>query len=207
MIKWINWINENEGFLMVMITCAYVVATILICVFNGISAKASRDQIAASQKQQEQNTGLQLYSVRSEIINKIWKHKFEEVFWDVHMLFNQKISDEFDALFREEQKLNKPRIEIQYFEEELNIILPQRAKHYVFTQIDEAKELKNYDELEKTLKEALENAGSNNMTLESINVYIDSLKMIDSKQKSVDDKTLHLILELRKFTMDSAQFT
>ena len=197
MIKWINWINENEGFLMVMITCAYVVATVLICVFNGISAKASRDQIAASQKQQEQNTGL----------NKIWKHKFEEVFWDVHMLFNQKISDEFDALFREDQKLNKPRIEIQYFEEELNIILPQRAKHYVFTQIDEAKELKNYDELEKTLKEALENAGSNNMTLESINVYIDSLKMIDSKQKSVDDKTLHLILELRRFTMDSAQLT
>ena len=71
----IKWINENEGFLMVMITCAYVVATVLICVFNGISAKASRDQIAASQKQQEQNTGLQLYSVRSEIINKIWKHK------------------------------------------------------------------------------------------------------------------------------------
>lgn len=85
--------------------------------------------------------------------------------------------------------------------------MPTLATLVPCTFADEAKELKNYDELEKTLKEALENAGSNNMTLESINVYIDNLKMIDSKQKSVDDKTLHLILELRKFTMDSAQFT
>ncbi len=46
----IAWINENNGFLMVIITFAYVIATVFICIFNAKSAKASRDQIAASQK-------------------------------------------------------------------------------------------------------------------------------------------------------------
>ena len=114
--------NKNEGSLMVIITSAYVVATFFICIFNWISAKASRDQIVASQEQQVQNSGLQLYSIRSTIINRIWKYQFEEVFWDVHMLFDKKIADEFDTLFKEHQKLNKPRNEIKSFEEELEIM-------------------------------------------------------------------------------------
>ena len=69
----IAWINENNGSLMVIITFAYVIATVFICIFNAKSAKASRDQIAASQKQQQQNAGLQLYSMRREVISKIGK--------------------------------------------------------------------------------------------------------------------------------------
>lgn len=37
--------------LMVIITFVYVVATIFICIFNGRSAKATRDQVKESQKQ------------------------------------------------------------------------------------------------------------------------------------------------------------
>ena len=197
--------NKNEGSLMVIITSAYVVATFFICNFNWISAKASRDQIVASQKQQVQNSGLQLYSIRSTIINRIWKYQFEEAFWDVHMLFDKKIADEFDTLFEEHQKLNKLRKEINSFEEELNTILPKRIQYSVVTQIANAKVNKNYDELEKVLRKIFTDINNNNQVYESIGYYIDNLIMIDKTQKSIDDKVLQLTLEMRKFTQRSIQ--
>lgn len=195
--------NENEGSLMVIITLAYVVATFLICKFNWMSAKASRDQIVASQKQQEQNSGLQLYSIRSTIINRIWKYQFEEVFWDVHMLFDKKISDEFDALFEEHQKLNKPRNEIKSFEEELYIMIPERIRLSVVSQIENAKVNKNYDELEKVLKKTITVINKSNQIPEATGNYIDKVIMIDKTQKSIDEKLLQLTLEMRKFTQRS----
>lgn len=195
--------NENEGSLMVIITLAYVVATFLICKFNWMSAKASRDQIVASQKQQEQNSGLQLYSIRSTIINRIWKYQFEEVFWDVHMLFDKKISDEFDALFEEHQKLSKPRNEIKSFEEELYIMIPERIRLSVVSQIENAKVNKNYDELEKVLKKTITVINKSNQIPEATGNYIDKVIMIDKTQKSIDEKLLQLTLEMRKFTQRS----
>ena len=195
--------NENEGSLMVTITLAYVVATFLICKFNWMSAKASRDQIVASQKQQEQNSGLQLYSIRSTIINRIWKYQFEEVFWDVHMLFGKKISDEFDILFEEYQKLNKPRNEIISFEEALNTMLPERIQYAVVSQIENAKVSKNYDELEELLRKTFTGKNKEYQLPESVGNYIDNLKTIDIIQKSIDGKVLRLTLEMRKYTQSS----
>lgn len=45
--------------LMVGITFVYVVATIFICIFNGRSAKATREQVAESQRQFEDNKRLE----------------------------------------------------------------------------------------------------------------------------------------------------
>lgn len=45
--------------LMVGITFVYVVATIFICVFNGRSAKATREQVLESQRQFEENKRLE----------------------------------------------------------------------------------------------------------------------------------------------------
>lgn len=188
---------------MVIITLAYVVATFFICKFNWMSAKASRDQIVASQKQQEQNSGLQLYSIRSTIINRIWKCQFKEVFWDVHMLFDKKISDEFDALFEEHQKLNKPRNEIKSFEEELYVMIPERIRYSVVSQIENAKVNKNYDELEKVLMKTINVININNQIPEAVGNYIDKVIMVDKTQKSIDDKLLQLTLEMRKFTQRS----
>lgn len=48
-----NWLNENNGFLMVILTSVYVVATIIICWANLKSAKASREQTAEQKRQFE----------------------------------------------------------------------------------------------------------------------------------------------------------
>lgn len=44
----INWCNHNQGFLMVILTCIYVIATITICFFN---YKAIAEQRNISQQQ------------------------------------------------------------------------------------------------------------------------------------------------------------
>ena len=45
--------------LMVIITFVYVAATILICIFNGRSAKATQEQVAESQRQFDESKRLE----------------------------------------------------------------------------------------------------------------------------------------------------
>ena len=40
----IEWLNENNGFIMALLTLVYVIATIFICIFNYKSAKATKEQ-------------------------------------------------------------------------------------------------------------------------------------------------------------------
>ncbi len=47
----VKWLNENNGFIMAVLTLVYVVATIFICIFNGKAASATRAQIQESKEQ------------------------------------------------------------------------------------------------------------------------------------------------------------
>ena len=52
----INWLNDNSGFVMAVLTFVYVIATIIICIFNYKSAKATNDQTRESYKQFIENS-------------------------------------------------------------------------------------------------------------------------------------------------------
>ena len=52
-------IPHITDWLMVIITFVYVVATILICIFNGRSAKATNNQVSESQRQYEETKRLE----------------------------------------------------------------------------------------------------------------------------------------------------
>lgn len=56
----IAFLNQNNGAIMVIITAIYVIATILICVYNRKSAEASKKQISESQHQFKENQRLQV---------------------------------------------------------------------------------------------------------------------------------------------------
>ena len=60
----IEWLNYNEGFIMAILTFVYVIATILICIFNYKSASATKEQIKESNKQFIENN-------RAHVIPKI----------------------------------------------------------------------------------------------------------------------------------------
>ncbi len=79
MVSALYGINDTEvrlmtDWLMVIITAIYVIATILICVFNGKSAKAANEQTQTAKKQidemlrQYNETNRPIVSVRFEII-------------------------------------------------------------------------------------------------------------------------------------------
>lgn len=51
----ISWMNDNNGFVMAVLTFVYVIATIFICIFNGRAASATRKQTEEAQRQFEEN--------------------------------------------------------------------------------------------------------------------------------------------------------
>lgn len=55
----VDFLNDNESALMIIITSIYVIATIIICFYNGRSAKATREQVAESQRQFEETKRLE----------------------------------------------------------------------------------------------------------------------------------------------------
>lgn len=73
-----NWLlffiklcNDNDGFIMGLLTFVYVVATILICIFNYKSAKAAGKQIEESNLIQKQNIDMQLFDMRKKLIHDL----------------------------------------------------------------------------------------------------------------------------------------
>lgn len=59
-IKEVLSMPSITDWLMVIITFVYVIATILICIFNGRSAKATREQVAESKRQFDETRQLQV---------------------------------------------------------------------------------------------------------------------------------------------------
>ena len=64
MKEMICWLNNNDGFVMGLLTFIYVVATIVICIFNGISNKNINKQLKESREQFKE-------SCRGHIVPKI----------------------------------------------------------------------------------------------------------------------------------------
>ena len=91
----INFLNVNNGALMVIITAVYVVATIQICRANIKSAKASNAQVAAAKEQTD--------AVKAQLDES--KREYEETKRLEHMPYMQvsfgewKTSDERGSYF------------------------------------------------------------------------------------------------------------
>ena len=118
--------------IMVAITAVYVIATIIICYFNGKSASAAckqikeaQDQLKESQHQQQQNVGIQLYQLRKDVIQKLLRKEYNEIYWDIPLLFDDSIFNEFDSLISKVQKLNIIHNYMDFFEYHLKIDLGQ----------------------------------------------------------------------------------
>ncbi len=116
--------------IMVIVTIIYVIATIVICCFNGFSASAAskqikeaQEQLKESQHQQQQNTGIQLYQLRKDIIQKLSEEEYNEIYWDISLLFDDSIFDEFVSLTAQVQTLNTIHTYMNVFEDHLKFDL------------------------------------------------------------------------------------
>lgn len=103
--------------LMVIITAVYVVATIFICVYNGKSAKAAREQLAESQRQFNENNrpnmscqyifvnrlfcGIRFYNYGNKPAFNV-KFKINQEFLDMMDNPQNQIKDSFSKLTKSE---------------------------------------------------------------------------------------------------------
>lgn len=196
----ITWMNENEGFLMVVITFVYVVATGLICFFNGKSAAASREQIKEAQKQQKQNAGLQLYTLRKDVLDSLKKRQFDKIFWDVSLLFDSEISDSFTTIAVKAGQLEKIQKEISDFEADLFLVCPNanvmaRAEEEVLY----AKEKKDYSRLKEEVMTIIQRVNSNNSVDEHCRKYIENVKQADVLDEQIGALSSALFLKMQEF--------
>lgn len=97
--------SSITDWLMFGITFIYVVATILICLFNHRSAKAAQEQLAESQKQQSQNIALQCYAMRREVVHKFLRKEYDDLYADIPLLFDKTTLDEFVTFTEQERAL------------------------------------------------------------------------------------------------------
>ncbi len=126
-----QWLNDNNGALMVLITLVYVIATICISRSNRKSAEASREQIEESQKQQKQNVGLQLYGLRKDAINKVSQKQYNEVFWDIPLLFDDELFSAFQKVALKAERIEELQKPVDQFEAELGALVGMDAMERV----------------------------------------------------------------------------
>lgn len=197
----INWLNDNNGALMVLITVIYVIATISISRSNKKSADASRKQIEASQKQQEQNVGLQLYAMRKEIIDKLAHDKYEEIYWDIPLLFNEDLFQEFAVPANRKEQIDELKKEVFTFEIEFGALFGERAEH----KIENLRKEANTTEGLATLREYIElqlndRKKDTEKSVEKYLVQVDQLQRVTAQQEKEKEQVLH---KLRAFIKES----
>lgn len=196
----INWMNEYDGFLMVVITFVYVIATCIICIFNGKSAKASREQVEVSQKHQEQNIGLQLYAIRKEVINKLSKLEIEEVYWDIDPLFNQDISDEFARLSIKSRNEKTKMREIEEYERDLAFLIPfTNNLTTVREDYIKGKFTESYEELISGIYEKCQKVEFKKATDD----YVENVNYVKEKHAEIDADLSSLIPKMQTFLKNS----
>ena len=203
----INWVNINEGFLMVSITVIYVLATIVICFFNGKSASASHKQVEEMKIQQKQNAGIQLYEVRKNILEKFSDNKFNEIFQDMPILFSNEINDKFVNVSDLYSQCMQLCDYLERFEEHL-------SENYDESVYKEFQRLQYYDNLPNSDEITKENlytfcddyffTQQDPITQEFItyDYRVISEKILDLNKKIDSDKAV-LFLEIQNFIKDS----
>lgn len=92
-----DYLNINEGALMVIITFVYVLATIGIFIYNGRSAKATREQVLESQRQFEESKRLE-YRPYLDIATVEDSFEYNLFDSDIQLLLGNRYAEEFTLL-------------------------------------------------------------------------------------------------------------
>ena len=199
-----DWITAISSALMVIITYVYVKATIHISKSNKESAEASRKQIEESQKQQKQNVGLQLYAMRKEIIHKITDKQYNEVFWDVPLLFNDELSSEFQNVASKAQKIEKLQTAIDLFENGIGSSINKTTSEHIRTLREQLRVHDDVTLFRESIAKII-NDISNTKTPYSIDEYVDFVTEAKKLGNLLSIENVQLVLKLNDFIRNSIQ--
>lgn len=110
----IEWSNANNGFIMALLTLVYVMATILICVFNYKSAKATKEQTKESYNQFIENNRAHIVPkivvLEGEILCLAFQNIGHDIALDVVININEKWLQNLGKTKKFSEMANKLRI-------------------------------------------------------------------------------------------------
>lgn len=201
----IQWLNSNSGALMVVITTLYVIATISISRSNKKSAEASRELIIESQKQQTQNAGLQLYGLRKEAISKVAHENYNEVFWDIPLLFSEDLFLEFQKVAFKAGRIEELYKSIERFEAELQILVgPEASLHAVESRVRYLSN-KDLNQFKQSIVQFLQNKRIRSVSNNSVEEYAAQVQEVNELKQQYGIDAVQLRLHLNSFVKKSIE--
>ncbi len=163
MLSIIKLCNDNNGFIMALLTFVYVIATILICIFNYKSAKEAKNQVETGNIIQRQNVDIQLFEMRKKLIYELDEALVEKISYFTKAIYGDCSSEKYEEkvilflrelpyLFQKEDfefvyKANECLNEIQVYLADYNT----KKSEFIFTffKDDYQDKLKKFDDSSK----------------------------------------------------------
>ena len=133
------------------------------------------------------------------------KKQYNEVFWDIPLLFNDEINDDFQKVAYKAGRIENLQKSIDQFEGELKIIAGEKASNHV-KQIREG--LKTFDDitpLHEYLIGILHYKGTHANAKEQIDEYIEHVSEMRVLEAKRGIETTQLISKLRDYIKKSIQ--
>ena len=106
----------DAQWMLVILTFAYSLATGIICIMNAVNNSTLKKQAIDSNDHQKQNAGIQLYALRKNVLAALDKGKYDEIYWDVAMLFDADINKQFLELADVAHKLQALSSDMSFYE-------------------------------------------------------------------------------------------
>lgn len=124
----IIWMNDNNGFVMAVLTFVYVIATIFICIFNGRAASATRKQTEEAQRQFEENNRANVIPRFITLEGQLYCLAFHNIGKTMAEKLVIKISSEWLECLRNTQKNSEVAETLEKLKE-IEIFLPVDDKY------------------------------------------------------------------------------
>lgn len=124
----IIWMNNNNGFVMAVLTFVYVIATIFICIFNGKSASATRRQTEEAQRQFEESNRAHVIPRFVTLEGQLYCLAFHNIGKTMAEKLVIKISSEWLECLRNTQKNSEVAETLEKLKE-IEIFLPADEKY------------------------------------------------------------------------------
>lgn len=193
-IEWEFWLTIITAFI-----------AIIALFQNSKQIKAAREQIVEAQKQQKIGTGLQLYAMRKEVVDRLKKVKLDDLYYDILLLYNQELAEEYAIIANCAEQIDQLMDETQKFEKRLSKYLDQQAVKAIAQQQLRAKTESDFEGLRSSIKTILISKDINLNVVSDIDEYIVRAKRISELDDVVTPGLPALIDKLCDFIKNSIQ--
>ena len=138
------------------------------------------------------------------VIHKITDKQYNEVFWDVPLLFNDELSSEFQNVASKAQKIEKLQTAIDLFENGIGSSINKTTSEHIRTLREQLRVHDDVTLFRESIAKII-NDISNTKTPYSIDEYVDFVTEAKKLGNLLSIENVQLVLKLNDFIRNSIQ--